>query len=102
MNDKDFYWRWLFLVGILLGAFLFHLVTGKPAPAVNANYLLAAVAGVFVGVGVKIGNGCTSGHGVCGIGRLSGRSLAATLVFMFVAIVTVAIFNGLIQAGGVA
>jgi uncharacterized membrane protein YedE/YeeE len=98
-GDSDPLWRWLFIAGILLGAFLFHQMTGKPAPGANANYLLAAIAGLFVGMGVKIGNGCTSGHGVCGIGRLSTRSLAATITFMTVAIVTVAVFNAVFGAG---
>ncbi|MBX2848778.1 MAG: YeeE/YedE family protein [Acidiferrobacterales bacterium] len=86
-------WRWLFIVGIIVGAFLYHVSTGAPAPATNNNFLLAAVAGLFVGTGVKLGNGCTSGHGVCGIGRLSFRSLVATVSFMAVAIATVALFN---------
>ncbi len=86
-------WRWLFLLGILLGTFLFHLLSGKSIPLANPNYLLAIVAGLFVGVGVKIGNGCTSGHGVCGLGRLSFRSLSATLTFMAAAVITVAIFK---------
>jgi len=86
-------WNWFFLVGIMLGTFLFHQLTGKPIPAVNSNYFLAIAAGLFVGVGVKTGSGCTSGHGVCGIGRLSPRSIVATLTFMIVAIITVAIVN---------
>ena len=98
-GDTDTLWRWLFIAGILLGAFLFHLLTGKPAPEANVNYPLAAIAGLLVGMGVKIGNGCTSGHGVCGIGRLSTRSLAATITFMTVAIITVAIFNIVFGAG---
>lgn len=91
LNDK--LWRWFFIIGMLIGAFLFHQLTGRPFPIVNDNYFLAAIAGVFVGLGVKIGNGCTSGHGVCGIGRLSSRSLLATISFMLVAIVTVALVN---------
>jgi uncharacterized membrane protein YedE/YeeE len=99
VGDSDTLWRWLFIVGILLGAYFFHLATGKPAPVANPNYLLAAIAGLFVGVGVKLGNGCTSGHGVCGIGRLSGRSLVATMTFMLVAIITVAVFNAVFSTG---
>lgn len=89
-------WRWFFLIGVLLGTYLFHVIAGKPAPIVNDNYLLAIIAGLFVGVGVKIGNGCTSGHGVCGIGRLSPRSLLATMTFMITAIVTVVVFKAMI------
>lgn len=91
--SPDKQWRWLFLAGIIIGAFIFHTISGKPAPATNNNYILAAIAGLFVGVGVKIGNGCTSGHGVCGIGRMSIRSVVATVTFMLVAIATVAVFN---------
>lgn len=98
-GDRDVLWRWLFIGGILLGTFLFHLLTGKAVPVANPNYLLAIVAGLFVGMGVRIGNGCTSGHGVCGIGRLSIRSLVATVIFMLVAIITVAIYNTVLSMG---
>lgn len=91
--------RWLFIVGILLGAYLFHLATGKPAPVANSNCLLATIAGLFVDVGVKTGSGCTSGHRVCRIAQLLGRSLLATMNFMLVAIITVAIFNPVFNAG---
>lgn len=97
LSDK--LWRWIFIIGMLFGAFLFHQLTGKPIPVVNDNYLLAAVAGILVGMGVKIGNGCTSGHGVCGMGRLSLRSLVATITFMLAAIVTVVIFNAISVIG---
>jgi uncharacterized membrane protein YedE/YeeE len=85
----DITWRWLFVVGMLLGTFLFHAISGAPIPDIDANYPLAALAGVLVGIGVNLGNGCTSGHGVCGIGRLSPRSLVATVAFMLTAIITV-------------
>jgi uncharacterized membrane protein YedE/YeeE len=91
--------HWFFLIGILLGAYLFHLLSGKALPETNDNYLLAIIAGLLVGVGVKLGNGCTSGHGVCGIGRLSMRSLAATICFMLTAIISVAIINSIIPTG---
>ncbi len=55
----------------------------------NSSMMLLATAGLLVGIGTKLGNGCTSGHGICGIGRLSVRSIVATMVFMFVAAVTV-------------
>ncbi len=86
-------WRWLFIVGIVLGAFLFHQITGAPVPKANSNYMLAIIAGLLVGVGVQMANGCTSGHGVCGLGRLSLRSLVATLTFMLTAVITVALFK---------
>ncbi|RVU86310.1 YeeE/YedE family protein [Leucothrix sargassi] len=88
-------WRWFFLGGLVLGSVLFHWVSGVPIPETSDNWLLAAVAGLIVGVGVKLGSGCTSGHGVCGIGRLSMRSLTATITFMLTAIITVAIVNAI-------
>jgi hypothetical protein len=90
-NDK--LWRWMFVVGIVAGAFLFHAVSGNPYPSINDNIPLAALAGLLVGVGVKLGSGCTSGHGVCGMSRLSTRSVTATVVFMVVGIITVTLFR---------
>lgn len=92
-NSSDIVWRGLFIVGVLLGAFLLHLLSGKPAPLVDDDYPLAAIAGLLVGMGVKLGNGCTSGHGVCGIGRLSTRSIVSTIIFMVVAVATVRLSN---------
>ena len=86
-------WRLLFLAGLILGGSLFHWVSGVPIPEGNDNWVLAIIAGLIVGVGVKLGSGCTSGHGVCGIGRLSMRSLTATITFMVAGIVTVAVVN---------
>lgn|SRR5690606_23540666 len=83
-------WRWLFLAGLLLGAWFYHAVTGASVPVPSGlPWWQAAIAGVLVGFGVKVGSGCTSGHGVCGIGRLSKRSLVATVTFMVMGIVTV-------------
>ncbi len=86
--DRD--WRGLFLVGLVAGGGLLHSLTGKPIPdAAEGPLWLAALAGLLVGVGTRMGSGCTSGHGVCGIGRLSVRSLAATATFMAAGVVTV-------------
>ncbi len=92
-NDANRLWRWLFVGGIVAGAFLFHAISGNAYPLVNDNIALAAVAGLLVGIGVKLGSGCTSGHGVCGISRLSTRSIIATVVFMLVGIITVTLFR---------
>lgn len=84
------WWRWLFLAGLVLGAYLFHTLSGIPAPEpASKPVFLTIAAGFIVGFGVQLGSGCTSGHGVCGLGRLSPRSLAATLVFMAAGMVTV-------------
>jgi uncharacterized membrane protein YedE/YeeE len=60
-------------------------------PKLPANWVVIVAAGLLVGVGTRLGGGCTSGHGICGIGRLSLRSIAATIVFMVTAVITVAV-----------
>ncbi len=92
-EPNDRLWRVLFLIGLIVGALVFHSISGHPIPAVNENYPLAIIAGLLVGLGVKLGSGCTSGHGVCGIGRFSPRSTVATVVFMAVGIATVALLK---------
>ncbi len=89
-KSKDFSWRLLFFVGMIAGGALGVAAFGAYIPTeFTASTGMIALAGLLVGVGTKLGNGCTSGHGICGIGRLSVRSLVATLVFMGVAILTV-------------
>jgi uncharacterized protein len=78
-----------FLVGLPLGTGLIALFVRQPEVAVTASVPLLVVAGLLVGFGTRLGNGCTSGHGVCGIARLSPRSLAATATFMASAAATV-------------
>lgn len=80
----------IFLVGLLLAAPLWTLATGAtPTQVVSDNGPLLVIAGILVGFGSVLGNGCTSGHGVCGISRGSARSIAATMTFMATAFVTV-------------
>jgi len=78
-----------FIVGLPIGAALTSLLVRKPDIEVTSSVPLLIAAGLLVGFGTRLGNGCTSGHGVCGIGRLSPRSIAATLTFMAAAIATV-------------
>ena len=79
----------LFLLGIVDGAALYYLLGGAvPVARDGFPVWLLAVAGVLVGIGTGLARGCTSGHGVCGLGRLSLRSLVATLIFLSVAILT--------------
>ena len=83
-------WRVAFLLGLVLGPLVVLAVTGKSgigAPTATPVVLIAA--GLLTGLGTALGGGCTSGHGVCGMARLSLRSIAATLIFMAVAITTV-------------
>ena len=86
-NEKR--WRFIFLIGLLLSPFIYSLFAPLPSLEISNNYAKIAIAGLLVGFGTRLGSGCTSGHGVCGIARLSKRSMVATLVFMAAAIVTV-------------
>ena len=81
---SDASWRVMFLLGLLLApATLSLLAPGLiSAPRIEANNVAIVVAGLLVGLGTRYGSGCTSGHGVCGLSRLSPRSLVATLAFM--------------------
>jgi uncharacterized membrane protein YedE/YeeE len=83
-------WRAAFLVGLVLAPVLWGAVGGAVPPVeLAAGPLVLAAGGLLVGLGTAIGGGCTSGHGVCGLARLSPRSLVATLTFMAVGIATV-------------
>lgn len=93
-GQADNSWRWLFIIGLLVGPLLFHGLTATPYPAASPlQWWQALSGGLLVGYGVKLGSGCTSGHGVCGIGRLSPRSLVATVTFMATGILTVYIMR---------
>lgn len=82
-------WRAAFLAGLVLAPLVDGLVASPASVTVEASFPLLAVAGLLVGFGARLGSGCTSGHGVCGLGRLSPRSMVATVTFMAVAILTV-------------
>lgn len=84
-------WQGLFLLGLLAGTILMSLLGGFDPDSIQfpGNPLTTLVGGLLVGVGTALGAGCTSGHGICGIARLSERSIAATAVFMAVAVITV-------------
>ena len=85
-----------FVIGLPLGAWLIAAFVRAPQIAVTSSVPLLIGAGLLVGFGTRLGNGCTSGHGVCGIGRLSPRSIAATLTFMGTAIATVFVMRHMI------
>jgi len=85
----DIGWRAAFVLGLVGAPVLWALVTELPAPQVDAGTGALVVAGLLVGVGTRYGSGCTSGHGVCGLSRLSPRSLVATLAFMGAGFATV-------------
>jgi len=83
-------WRISFVLGVLAAPLVTLLVTGyRPPVQITNNLLLLIFGGLLVGVGTVLGNGCTSGHGVCGLSRLSTRSFVATVIFMITAMVTV-------------
>lgn len=92
----DIAWRIAFLAGLLLSPLVMIFLGNLPAPRIDAGFGTLALAGLLVGVGTSYGSGCTSGHGVCGLSRLSPRSLVATLAFMAAGMVTVFIVRHLV------
>jgi hypothetical protein len=81
-------WRIYFLVGMLAGGFVYQWGAPQPTPTYALAPIAMILGGLLVGFGTRLGNGCTSGHGVCGLGRLSPRSLAAVVTFLTTAIAT--------------
>ena len=97
-TDKS--WRWLFLLGLVVGGASYeYFVASTPTPTYGLLPFAMIVGGFVSGFGARMGNGCTSGHGICGLGRLSPRSLAAVLTFVTAAIVTVFVVRNLL--GGI-
>jgi uncharacterized membrane protein YedE/YeeE len=89
-EDKD--WRIAFIAGLIVAPLIAGWMGyGMPPPELPASWAVIIAAGLLVGFGTRLGGGCTSGHGICGVARLSVRSIAATVVFMLAAIVTVAV-----------
>ncbi len=82
-------WRWLFLGGLLAAVLIVRLAGGTVPGQLDLAWPVLIGSGLLVGFGTRLGSGCTSGHGLCGLGNLSTRSLVATLLFMGVAFVTV-------------
>jgi uncharacterized membrane protein YedE/YeeE len=85
----DVQWRAMFVGGLVVGGLILALLAPRAFSAGNMPLPLVALAGLLVGAGTRLGNGCTSGHGVCGISRLSPRSLAATGTFIATGVITV-------------
>ena len=92
----DIGWRAAFILGLVIAPLVYALFTALPAIQIDAGYGTLTAAGLLVGVGTRYGAGCTSGHGVCGLSRLSWRSLAATLTFMAAGFATVFVLRHLI------
>jgi uncharacterized membrane protein YedE/YeeE len=92
----DVLWRAAFLAGLPLGALLADVAGLMPEVVVGTSWPLLALAGLLVGYGTRLGNGCTSGHGVCGLARLSPRSAAAVGVFMAAGILAASLLRPLL------
>ncbi|BEN20374.1 membrane protein [Serratia marcescens] len=89
-------WRAAFLGGLLISPWLYAAAAALPSAEIAAGSGGLAVAGLLVGVGTRLGSGCTSGHGVCGVARLAPRLLAATAVFMLLGFMTVWLMHHLL------
>jgi hypothetical protein len=94
----DVAWRTAFVLGLVGAPLAYRLVAALPLPHIDAGYGALVAAGLLVGVGTRYGSGCTSGHGVCGLSRLSPRSLVATLAFMGAGFATVFVLRHLLGA----
>jgi len=97
-SKGDRSWRLSFLAGLILAPLITKFAGFAPAIRIEQSMIWLVVAGVLVGFGTSLGSGCTSGHGVCGIARLSPRSITATIIFMAFAMLTVWLMNK-VQAG---
>jgi uncharacterized membrane protein YedE/YeeE len=94
----DIAWRAAFVLGLLGAPLVYVVFAALPKPEIEAQYASLVIAGLLVGVGTRYGSGCTSGHGVCGLARLSPRSLAATVTFMGAGFLTVFVLRHLAGA----
>lgn len=87
----DTAWKIAFVLGIIVAPLLFTFFVYSPEVKITTSIPVLIVAGLFVGFGTRLGGGCTSGHGICGMARFSRRSIVAVLIFMVVAFITVAL-----------
>ena len=93
-NTQNWLSNFLFLVGLVLGPSVYVLISNKDiAFSMTSSLPIIIIGGILVGFGTKIGSGCTSGHGICGISRFSIRSIVATITFMIIAMITVALLR---------
>ncbi len=98
-GESDRLWRATFVIGLIAAPLTAALLgLSLQGPQMPASLTLVAAAGLLVGFGTRLSNGCTSGHGVCGIARLSPRSIAATAIFMAAAVAVVAVMRHVIGA----
>lgn len=92
-KKSEWLWRLAFILGLAISPLLFQLFAELPALEIHSSWPAILAAGLIVGFGTRLGSGCTSGHGVCGISRLSPRSIIATIAFMGAGFATVAIIR---------
>ena len=97
MQKGDMDWRIAFVAGLIAAPLVWQLFASLPAIRIDGGYAAMAIAGLVVGIGTRYGSGCTSGHGVCGLSRLSPRSIIATLVFMGTGFATVYVIRHVIH-----
>jgi len=98
----DVGWRIAFIAGLMLAPWAYRAVAVVPEAQIDAGTAMLIAAGLLVGFGTRLGSGCTSGHGVCGLSRLSWRSLVATLCFMATGFLTVFVVRHVLNVGGAA
>ncbi|MEE4246276.1 MAG: YeeE/YedE family protein [Kangiellaceae bacterium] len=96
-NTNDGQWRFAFVLGMVASPFVATYWNSNLPESIDSSWTTLMVAAFLVGFGTNLGNGCTSGHGICGIGRLSPRSILATIVFMFFGIAVVFITRHLMS-----
>ncbi|WP_430233617.1 YeeE/YedE family protein [Nitrosomonas communis] len=93
----DIGWRFAFASGLILAPIIWQLFNELPPIQIDTSYLIMALAGLIVGLGTRYASGCTSGHGVCGLSRMSPRSIVATLTFITAGVVTVYLIRHLLS-----
>ena len=93
-ETDQIYWRIIFILGVLIGPLLFIIFFKEIKSEMVANTTFLILSGFLVGLGTSLGNGCTSGHGICGLSRFSIRSIVATFVFVISGMITVYLING--------
>lgn len=97
LKKGDMSWRLAFMGGLIAAPLIWQLFASLPEIRIDGGFLMMALAGLIVGIGTRYGSGCTSGHGVCGISRLSPRSIVATLLFMSMGFVTVYVIRHVLE-----
>lgn len=95
-DQQDRHWRLAFLLGLIISPVIWQSVSTLPTISIETDYFTLAIAGLIVGMSTRYGSGCTSGHGICGMSRLSLRSIVATLLFMASGVVTVYVMRHVI------